>query len=346
MGVEKKIRFEEDGRASEPCCWNCKDFTVCLGGEPFCVRQERAVDRGDLCDCWLPRDPCSVISNDAGKQTAEPAPEEPSSISVASVVATLAVGLIVFVLVRHGGGWVKSLERWSGLAESIWIGLLVLLGLGVSMTVILLVALISERLERGNQGFHGEGGRVKLSLRDSLRSDKTVRMAELLATADGSRSLACENEGLFADCEPWESLVLLALVYERVAALLHKAMAADAREASAARALARAANLIEGVPEHEENVPRWRTAPSNLDWCSWTTVARAVAGDWGETAVRFLEAAEVERAGRKEADKTVGGVREEEESRVKTRKCIKCDAAIPEGRLRCPSCGGSRFIWE
>lgn len=138
----------------------------------------------------------------------------------------------------------------------------------------------------------------------------------------------------------------MALVYEQVAALLLKAMAADASEESAARALARAANLIEGVPEHEKNVARWRTAPIDLNWCSWTTVARAVAGDWRQTAVRFLDAAEVERSGRKEADGTVEGVGEEEESEVKTRKCIKCDAVIPEGRLRCPSCGGSRFIWE
>jgi hypothetical protein len=255
------------------------------------------------------------------------------------VVCTLVIGVVAFILIRHGGSWAKSLERWSGLAEGIWMVLFALLGLGFAMFAILVAARISEIFEPG-------GGRVTLSLRDSLRSDKTVRMADLLATADGSGSLAAENEALFAGCESWESLVLLALVYERVAALLLKAMAADASEKSAARALARAANLIDGVPEHEVNVERWRTAPDNLDWCSWTTVARAVGGDWSQTAVRFTDTAEVIRSGRKEADETVDDVHEEEGSREKTRKCIKCNAAIPEGRLRCPSCGGSRFIWE
>ena len=274
-----------------------------------------------------------------GEETAQPLGEEPSSITVYSVVCTLVIGVAVFILVRQGGSWAKSLERWSGVAEGIWIGLFVLLGLGFAILAILVAARISEIFEPG-------GGRVELSLRDSLRSDKTVRMAELLATTDGSNSLAPDNAALFADCESWESLVLLALVYERVAMLLLRAMAADASEASAARALARAANLIDGVPDHEKNVPRWRTAPSNVDWCSWTTVARAVGEDWRQTAMKFLDAAEVIQSGRKEADRTVDDVGKDEESQKKMRKCIKCDAVIPEGRLRCPSCGGGRFVWE
>ena len=343
MGVGREIRFEEDGRASEPCCWNCKDFTICVGGEQFCVRRETGVDRGDVCSAWLPREPGAVIREDVaeetGEETPEPLSEEPSSITVYSVVCTLVIGVVVFILIRHGGSWAKSLERWSGLAESIWVGLFVLLGLGFAMFAILVTARISEIFEPG-------GGRVELSLRDSLRSDKTVRMVELLAAADGSSSLASDNEALFAGCESWESLALLALVYERVATLLLRAMALDASEASAARALARAANLIDGVPEHEKNVPRWRTAPSNLDWCSWTTVARAVAEDWRQTATKFLGAAEVMRRSPKEADRTADDVRKDEEWQKKIRRCIRCDAVIPEGRLRCPSCGGGRFIWE
>ena len=62
--------------------------------------------------------------------------------------------------------------------------------------------------------------------------------------------------------------------------------------------------------------------------------------------MKFLDAAEVIQSGRKEADRTVDDVGKDEESQKKMRKCIKCDAVIPEGRLRCPSCGGGRFVWE
>lgn len=294
MADEKEIVFQADGRASEPCCWNCKDFTICLGGEQFCVRQDRHVDRSDLCNAWQPRHPGAVVADDSAIQTPAATPEESSGCTFAGAIGASIIGLIIFIFVRQGETWAGALESRFGIAYGIWLVLLILLGIGLIVASLLVIANLSAKFDAKFKGdeLSGQDGGASSSLRESLRSDRTVRMSKLLATADGDTNLADSNRELFADGEQWESMVLLSLVYGRVTTQLFDALSTDASNESAAQVLSRAANLIDGVPDHEDSVSLWRNAPQNLDWCDWETVARSVAESWSDTARRFLDAAE------------------------------------------------------
>jgi hypothetical protein len=175
-------------------------------------------------------------------------------------------------------------------------------------------------------------------------SGNTARMAEVLETADGRVSLAAHNRGLFSGAETWESLVMRAWIYERVATLLGEATSDGGTQEAAASALARAANLIDGVPDDEDNVPLWRNAPANLDWCDWQTVAKTVAASWSDHAHKMLGTAEGVRSNQNA--RSTPAVPKVRDFTGKVRKCVACGAKIPDGDLECAACGSSRFIWE
>jgi len=58
--VKRNIAFEKDGRASEPCCWNCWHFTITLSNNYLCCKEQMGrgaseVERADLCKFWKER---------------------------------------------------------------------------------------------------------------------------------------------------------------------------------------------------------------------------------------------------------------------------------------------------
>jgi hypothetical protein len=60
QAIKRSITFGEDGRASEPCCWNCRHFTITLSSSHLCCKDQMGrgvveVERGDLCDFWKQR---------------------------------------------------------------------------------------------------------------------------------------------------------------------------------------------------------------------------------------------------------------------------------------------------
>lgn len=60
QAITRTLKFDEDGHASEPCCWNCRHFTVSLDGSHLCCRDQLGrgvveVQRGDLCNFWQQR---------------------------------------------------------------------------------------------------------------------------------------------------------------------------------------------------------------------------------------------------------------------------------------------------
>lgn len=316
------------------------------------MRRETQVDRSDLCDCWFPRDPSSVISSNTSVETTEPGRNNRSDLFIFGTLGVSFVALVTFVFVRYGEAIAEPLEGpfdyiFAGFMVLVGCAIVALLGSGLLWLLFLLAVFIWEILT-SNDIFDNQ------SLKESLHSGKTLYMSKLLEAADGNISTASRNRELFAGSEAWESLVLLALIYEKVATLLVEAMSESDAQETAANALSRAANLIDGVPDHEENVLLWRSAPENLDFCDWVTVARAVVTNWSETAQKFLDTADIVRNTQKvppssdahESHNTTFEPSAVKSLEGKVRRCINCNARFPDGGLQCSVCGSSRFIWE
>jgi len=58
--IKRNITFEKDGRASEPCCWNCRHFAITLSNNHLCCKEQMGrgvaeVERTDLCNYWNER---------------------------------------------------------------------------------------------------------------------------------------------------------------------------------------------------------------------------------------------------------------------------------------------------
>ena len=53
--IKREIEFTESGEASEFCCWNCRNFSILVGGKYWCVEHMSEVDRRDWCQYWSGR---------------------------------------------------------------------------------------------------------------------------------------------------------------------------------------------------------------------------------------------------------------------------------------------------
>ncbi|MGV8073111.1 MAG: hypothetical protein AB2L11_00920 [Syntrophobacteraceae bacterium] len=352
QAIERCMTFEGLGRASEPCCWNCRYFNIPLSGGYLCCRDHAGkgvteVQREDLCDFWDARNPYSPAHDDALLQNIAPSSGESSNVFIYGVLGTSIIALTIYIIVRYGEGWADYLESLFGIADGFWIGLFVFLGICFVGLALLLIAVIASKLElMGRCGELRSGGdRGGQPMKASLQSGRIVRMSQSIEAADGNESLARQNRTLFKDSETWESLYMLSLIYERVAMLLREAITWDATMETAAHALWRAANFIDGVPDHEENVLTWRKAPKNLDWYDWITVANSIADGWSKSAKELQAAAKIAHVSPINTLPVEKGPKSREFV-GKIRKCIRCGVEIPQGRLQCSSCGDSRFIWE
>lgn len=60
QAITRPIKFNDDGYASESCCWNCLQFSTSLDGTHLCCRDAAGrgvvkVQQGDICDFWQQR---------------------------------------------------------------------------------------------------------------------------------------------------------------------------------------------------------------------------------------------------------------------------------------------------
>lgn len=349
QAIARNIIFDNNGRANEPCCWNCRHFNIPLSGNYICCMDQAGkgvveIQRGDLCDYWVARDSSSLLNNDASIQKIKPAPEESSNVFLYGVIGTSIIALTIFVIVRYGEEWAKDLEGVFGIADGFWIGLFIFLGIIFVSVALLFIASIASKFEHDSRKHHqySDVDSGTQNLENTLKSSKIKRMLELLQSADGNSSLAHDNRALFGECETWESLAMLSIVYEKVATLLHEAMEWDASTETAAHSLWRAANIVDGVPDHEETVLMWRKVPEKFDS---VTVAKMIAKRWSEDAKEFMATAKNLQVTPNDTP-TVGEVPKSRDFTGKIRKCISCGVEIPEGRLECPSCGSGYIIWE
>jgi hypothetical protein len=58
--IKRNIIFKKDGRASEPCCWNCRHFAITLANNYLCCKEQMGrgvaeVEKTDLCNFWNER---------------------------------------------------------------------------------------------------------------------------------------------------------------------------------------------------------------------------------------------------------------------------------------------------
>jgi len=58
--IKRNIIFKKDGRASEPCCWNCRHFAITLANKYLCCKEQMGrgvaeVEKTDLCNFWNER---------------------------------------------------------------------------------------------------------------------------------------------------------------------------------------------------------------------------------------------------------------------------------------------------
>jgi len=126
----------------------------------------------------------------------------------------------------------------------------------------------------------------------NLDSELISTMRVLMEKADGSISLRSTNLGLYEKAAAWEKLAICAVMFHKAAVILQGSLKEGSdTQKKAAAALARVANILDGLPGQEEMVSLYRSAPMDLHQADWVYVAREAALQWANDVRDYLEAA-------------------------------------------------------
>ena len=126
----------------------------------------------------------------------------------------------------------------------------------------------------------------------TLRSERITRMHELVQSADGSVSLLEKNRELFRNSPAWEKSAMAGLALQKAVEIIRGSFSGEGTSnPSAAKALARVANILDGLPGTEDVVTRYRNAPANSDSLGWADIAREAASKWEKEIKEYRDAA-------------------------------------------------------
>ena len=157
QAITRNITFEEGGYAPEPCCWNCRHFTIPTSGEYLCCRDQSGrgvvkIQRGDLCNYWHARHPSTLIDSNPSIQNDElPIEDNSSNILSGFLSFVIPLGLNIFIMFRYGTIWAKSLESMLGVPYDIWMMLFVFIAIGLFYIEVFLLLKLFMIIESRNQ---------------------------------------------------------------------------------------------------------------------------------------------------------------------------------------------------